>query len=466
MSWLKLVEAPVKAKVTKVSPDGKKLSINTGPGRELNIDLDKAPEVDVSTDMGQTTIKLNKKKGPNVGPKVRPGQQVNVQEDEKPSYEKWDHPEAVDYAKHLEKTFGSPDEFTNEQVVWHNKDGFKRIVCRDEYILHTSPAPHYDFVYSYVDLEVPESLSDELAKCSGSILIDHLKNEVGARCGSLSANATTINFVMDVVAGRAEPIKENYEKRILDMIDMNEKGKHYKLDWWPDETGDADPKNPYYAESINEGPNDPNIFKAVFMAGGPGSGKSYVADKLLRGRGLKNSNPDVMFEILLKKAELKPTPDDIGSEKGQAVRDRAKAVTNNQLETWIDGRLGLIIDGTGKEPAKIAKTSEMLQDLGYETMMLFVNTSLEVAQQRNRQRERSIPDRMVTNMWNMVQDNIMKFQQIFKTGNFTVVDNSGGLEDPERKDNFARVSKDIDKFLAQPVTSRKAKAWLDSKRPQ
>ncbi|OUW32514.1 MAG: hypothetical protein CBD31_01680 [Flavobacteriaceae bacterium TMED171] len=294
MSWLKIIEAPVKAKVTKVSPDGKKISIDQGPGKELNIDLDKAPEVDISTDMGQTTIKLNKKKGPNVGPKVRPGQQINVQ----------------------------------------------------------------------------------------------------------------------------------------------------------------------------EGPNDPNIFKAVFMAGGPGSGKSYVAGKLLRGRGLKNSNPDVMFEILLKKAKLKPTPDDIGSEKGQAVRSRAKAVTNNQLETWIDGRLGLIIDGTGKEPAKIAKTSEMLQQLGYETMMLFVNTSLEVAQQRNRERERSIPDRMVSNMWNMVQDNIMKFQQIFKTGNFHVVDNSGGLEDPNRKDNFDRVSKEIDKFLAQPVSSRMAKSWLDSKRPQ
>ena len=294
MSWLKLTEAPVKAKVTKVSPDGKKISIDPGPGKELNIDLDKAPEVDISTDMGQTTVKLNKKKGPNVGPKIRPGQQVNVQ----------------------------------------------------------------------------------------------------------------------------------------------------------------------------EGPNDPNIFKAVFMAGGPGPGKSYVADKLLKGRGLKISNPDVMFEILLKKADPKTTPDDIGSEKGQAVRDKAKSVTNNQLETWIDGRLGLIIDGTGKDPAKIAKTSEMLRELGYDTMMLFVNTSLQVAQDRNRQRERSIPDRMVANMWNMVQDNIMKFQQIFPKGNFYVVDNSVGLEDPDRKDNFDKVNKEIDKFLAEPVTSRAAKSWLDSKRPQ
>ena len=54
-------------------------------------------------------------------------------------------------------------------------------------------------------------MSDELAKCSGSILIDHLKNEVGARCGSLTANAVTLNFCLDVVAGRTEPTKDEYE---------------------------------------------------------------------------------------------------------------------------------------------------------------------------------------------------------------------------------------------------------------
>ena len=173
-------------------------------------------------------------------------------EDIEGKYSTWDHEESAKYSQHLEKTFGEPDEMTDEQTVWHNIDGFKRVVCRDEDILHGSPAPHYDFVYSYVDLEVPESLSDELAKCSGSILIDHLKNEVGARCGSLTANATTLNFVLDVVAGRAKPVKEEYEKRILEMKDMFQKGEHYKLDWWPDESGDADPDNQYYAEAIRE----------------------------------------------------------------------------------------------------------------------------------------------------------------------------------------------------------------------
>jgi len=167
-------------------------------------------------------------------------------------YSKWDHPEAADYSEFLEKTFGEPDEATDEQTVWHNKDGFKRIVVRDEYILHGSPAPHYDFVYSYIDLEVDEDLSDELAKCSGSILIDHLKNEVGARCGSLTANAVTLNFCLDVVYGRTQPVKEEYEKRILNMKKMFKDGERYELDWWSDEADDADPNNPYYAESIRE----------------------------------------------------------------------------------------------------------------------------------------------------------------------------------------------------------------------
>ena len=44
---------------------------------------------------------------------------------------------------------------------------------------------------------------------------------------------------------------------------------------------------------IEEGPNDPAIFKAVFLAGGPGSGKSYVATKILSGLGLKPVNSDM-----------------------------------------------------------------------------------------------------------------------------------------------------------------------------
>ncbi len=158
----------------------------------------------------------------------------------------WKNPEPAEYAKHLQKFFGPPDEITPRRVVWYDVDGFKRIEVLDEYILHISPAPHYDYVYSYVDLKVPHALSDELSSSSESILIDHLKGEVGARCASLSANAVTIQFVMDVLSGTAEPTEKEYGSRIMDMKQMFKQGKRFELDWWPDMTGDTDPENLYY----------------------------------------------------------------------------------------------------------------------------------------------------------------------------------------------------------------------------
>ncbi len=164
---------------------------------------------------------------------------------------KWKNDEPAAYVKQLVKFFKNPDELTHKRAIWYNKDGFKRIEVLDEFILHSSPLPHYDYVYSYVDLKVPHDLSDDLAKSSESILIDHLKGEVGARCASLSANAVTIQYVLDVVEKNIKPSKAEYEKRIKSMKKMFADGKRFELDWWPDVTGDTDPKNPYYKESKN-----------------------------------------------------------------------------------------------------------------------------------------------------------------------------------------------------------------------
>ena len=213
--------------------------------------------------------------------------------------------------------------------------------------------------------------------------------------------------------------------------------------------------------NLSEGPNDPHIFKAVFLAGGPGSGKSYVAGKLLSGYGLKTVNSDDIYEYLAKKDDLDLSdPDQVYSDKGQEVRNRAKELTMSRQAGYIDGRLGLVIDGTGKDVGKVQKQSDLLRDIGYETVMLFVNTSEEVAQQRNKMRDRRLPDSVVSKMWAQVQDNIMGFQQVFGNKNFYVVDNSGGLEDPERGKSFDEIYKDIRSWVNTPTRNRQANAWL------
>jgi len=49
-------------------------------------------------------------------------------------------------------------------------------------------------------------------------------------------------------------------------------------------------------KELQEGVYDPNILKAFFLAGGPGSGKSYVVKRTTGGMGLKVVNSDEVFE--------------------------------------------------------------------------------------------------------------------------------------------------------------------------
>ena len=214
---------------------------------------------------------------------------------------------------------------------------------------------------------------------------------------------------------------------------------------------------------VDEGVNDPHIFKAVFIAGAPGSGKSYVARSLLGGTGLKSVNSDDVYEHLMKKADLDISqPEVIASPQGQETRKKAKKLSAQQKSNYLQGRLGLLIDGTGKSLDKYAQTSRILRDLGYDTALLFVNTSLEIALQRNKQRPRQLPDEMIEKMWNQVHQNTMKFQQVFGADKFFILDNSEGLDDTSRAENFNNVYKQLMKFVNKPPSHRKALSWIAS----
>ena len=128
---------------------------------------------------------------------------------------------------------------------------------------------------------------------------------------------------------------------------------------------------------LQEGVYDPNIFKAFFIAGGPGSGKSFVVRKTTGGLGMKIVNSDDIFEKLLDKEGLSLKMPESEKEPRDVVRQRAKELTAKKRTNFIEGRLGLIIDGTGKDYDKIARQATKLKQIGYDVHMIFVNTSLE-----------------------------------------------------------------------------------------
>ena len=212
-----------------------------------------------------------------------------------------------------------------------------------------------------------------------------------------------------------------------------------------------------YFLQLSEGVNDPSIFKAVFLAGGPGSGKSFVVGKTsLKALGFRLINSDDAFEKGLKRAGLTMDPEDIASAQGQAVRASAKALTGKIMTRALEGRMGVVIDGTGKDYAKIKKQVDMLRTLGYAVHMLFVNTDLDTALERNRMRPRSLPDDLVTKMWKDVQKNIGKFQGLFRN-RMIVIDNSKGSD---IEASTLEAYKDIKTWAAKAPENSIAVKWI------
>jgi len=213
---------------------------------------------------------------------------------------------------------------------------------------------------------------------------------------------------------------------------------------------------------ISEGVNDPAIFKAVFLAGGPGSGKSFIVGKTgLTSMGFKVVNSDDAFEAAMKKAGMEMSPDNIFSIQGQEIRGKAKDVTAVKQALYVKGRLGLVIDGTGKDIDKLKKQANLLKNIGYDVAMIFVNTDLDTALERNRARERSLPDAEVEKYWKTIQKNTGAFQTIFGKKNFLVVDNSTG-KDYEKE--TLRAYRDVRKFAEREPENQYARKWIDSQK--
>ena len=202
----------------------------------------------------------------------------------------------------------------------------------------------------------------------------------------------------------------------------------------------------FQAEQLHEGVFDPGILKCVFMAGGPGSGKSHTANDLFgvdsrfkssfSTYGLKVVSSDVAFEFILKKNGIDPhelgrladeNPDlfqKITSTDSASLRSRAKRITNLQKKLYGEGKLGMIIDGTGENANKTLSQRAEAEAMGYDTFMVFVFTTLEVALARNKMRDRVLPEAMVKSLWNGAIGNMEIYQDTFGVDNFLLIDRS------------------------------------------
>ena len=226
-----------------------------------------------------------------------------------------------------------------------------------------------------------------------------------------------------------------------------------------------------FNELLNEGVHDKGIFKAVFLGGGPGSGKDFVLDKTMSGHGLVEINSDKALEFLMDKNNLDMRMPDNQTAARDVVRGKAKNMTELKQRLALFGRNGLIINGTGDDPEKIAKIKERLESLGYDTSMVMVNTADEVSRQRNVERGqrggRTVPEDIRKQKWDAVQSARVEYGKMFKD-NYAEFDNSEDLRtaSPEvakqKESELMDLYKGVQKFVKQPPKNPSAQSWVAS----
>ena len=218
-----------------------------------------------------------------------------------------------------------------------------------------------------------------------------------------------------------------------------------------------------------EGVHDKSIFKAVFLAGGPGSGKDYVLDNTLSGHGLTEINSDKALEFLMDKEGLDKTMPSSEQEKRDLVRGRAKGITELRQRLALLGRNGLIINGTGDDHEKIGRIKDRLEEIGYDTSMVMVNTDDEISKQRNIERGtrggRTVPEEVRKQKWDAVQASRPELAKMFGD-KYMEFDNSEDLRQasPEvvkaKKDEMLQLFKNIQQFVTEPPQSEAASLWV------
>jgi predicted kinase len=182
---------------------------------------------------------------------------------------------------------------------------------------------------------------------------------------------------------------------------------------------------------------DHGRFKAIFVTGGPGSGKDIIIREAIPSTKIVELNLIQARDYLADKQKL--------SEKSTDYRREA-----------IRNRGPLIINGPADDNEKITYIKEELEELGYETMMVFVNTTDEASKERNSLLNRMMVESIRHDKWEKSQQVARQYEKMYE--NFNVFDNTGDLESKEFDiHEIYQTSRD---FLVKTVINESADEWL------
>tara|TARA_Y100000034_G_scaffold129707_1_gene186679 strand:- start:639 stop:1550 length:912 start_codon:yes stop_codon:yes gene_type:complete len=242
--------------------------------------------------------------------------------------------------------------------------------------------------------------------------------------------------------------------------------------------------------------------KAIFMAGGPGSGKSTVLGKL----GLNEKMPTVInadkkYEADLEAAGLslsgKPAavahlravrgelanldpdadPAAYKAKEAEAVEAKmpvsqyarifnaAQNVKKADFKKQAKVKGSFVVDGTGGNYNLMAKDKADLEELGYDVAMIYVDLDVDICKERNIERGktgRQLLDKEVESSCAAVAKNHKAYKKLFKP-NFFYVNSEEGKMEP----GIAAIQSGVDAFIGTmtendyPITAQRANKQIN-----
>jgi len=182
-------------------------------------------------------------------------------------------------------------------------------------------------------------------------------------------------------------------------------------------------------------------FKAIFVTGGPGSGKDIIIREAIAESRAVELNFIQARDYLADKQKL--------SEK-----------TNDFRRESLRNRGPLIINGPADDIEKLSYIKEELEDLGYNTMMIFVSTTDQASKERNSLLSRMMVESVRQDKWIKSQRNTKYFTEAFKK--FIRFDNTGSLSNKEQ--DIHEIYEFTTNFLNSSIIGETAEDWLEQRK--
>jgi predicted kinase len=203
---------------------------------------------------------------------------------------------------------------------------------------------------------------------------------------------------------------------------------------------------------LSESLNDKGIFKAVFFAGTPAAGKTYTLGKITDGAiQPRIVNTDKFYEFLGNITGIDLGETGSADVKAELV-DKSTQLTKSQLKLYLNSMLPLFIDGTSSNINNILRRVGILESLGYDVAMIWIDASLETSLSRAKERNRHVSPEFIKRAHELSEENKIFYESKFS--NFYSVKNDGELNNEAIEKAYKKVASFFSSSVKNPIGHR------------